>query len=226
MTGLVIFDIAFLICKKEYEGQMHSTATVHLFVFDSMTDHASSSILAALNQHGRPARFRLQTVARAIVPITTASGARVQPDLELSELSAESSDLLILPDGASWEHGSNFEALAKAHEFLFAHTPVAAIGSATLAMARAGLLEGRRHTGNSRPCLAATEYGAGHLYRDAPAVSDRGLITACADTSTEFARELTQTLGISSAEILRGSRFYRGADCSGLQSGRVSISNF
>jgi putative intracellular protease/amidase len=205
---------------------MHTAATVHLFVFESMSDQVATSALAALNNPGRPARYRLQTVARATVPVTTLAGERIQPDLELSDLSAEASDLLILPDGPSWERGANFEALAKAYEFLFAHTPVAAIGSATLAMARAGLLEGRRHTGNGRADLASSDYSAGHLYRDVPAVSDRGLITASAGSSTEFARELTRVMGLSSSETLKGNRFFRSLDRTGLESGRVCISNF
>lgn len=204
---------------------MHAAATVHLFVFDSMNDHAAASALAAINHHGHPTYYHLQTVARTTVPVTTSRGNRLQPDLELSELAPEASDLLILPDGASWERGFNFEALAKAHEFLFAHTPVAAIGAATLAMARAGLLDGRRHTGNSRTYLAESDYGSGHLYRDVPAVTDRGLITARAGASTELASELTRTLGISSAGILKANRFYRSLDRTGLQSGRVCISN-
>ena len=191
-----------------------------------MNDQVAASALAAIDDRSFSPRFTLRTVARSAVPVTTLSGQRIQPDLELSDLPPEASDLLILPDGPSWERGFNFEALARAHEFLFAHTPVAAIGSATLAMARAGLLDGRRHTGNSRSHLAASEYGAGHLYRDAPAVSDRGLITARADANIDFARELTRTLGLSRSQILRENRFLSGIDRTGLQSGRVCLGNF
>jgi putative intracellular protease/amidase len=47
-------------------------------------------------------------------------------------------------------------------------------------VARAGLIQGRRHTSNGRAYLEAhvPDYRDGEHYVDTPAVRDRGLVTA------------------------------------------------
>ena len=60
--------------------------------------------------------------------------------------------------------GGNIEAVEVARVFLKAGVPVAAICGATAGLARGGLLDGCRHTSNSKEYLAATQYrGAGTL---------------------------------------------------------------
>lgn len=93
--------------------------------------------------------------------------------------------------------------------------PIAAICAATVALARIGLLRGRRHTSNGLTYLKAhvPDYAEAAHYVDAPAVRDRGLITASGLADVEFARELFEELDVLSpadraewAEMFRAAR--------------------
>ena len=79
-----------------------------------------------------------------------------------------------------------------------AGVPVAAICGATIAAARAGLLDDRAHTSNERDYLVthAPEYRGGRHYVDTLAVRDRGVITASGAAPIEFAREIFEELGV------------------------------
>ena len=76
--------------------------------------------------------------------------------------------------------------------------PIAAICGATVAIARMGLLRGRRHTSNGLEYLRShvPGYAEDSRYVDAPAVRDRGLITASGLADVEFARELFDELNV------------------------------
>ena len=74
--------------------------------------------------------------------------------------------------------------------------PVAAICGATSGLARAGLLDERRHTSAAPEYLAATGYAGGAHYVDARAVSDGGLVTAGPDAPVQFARATLGLLGL------------------------------
>ena len=80
--------------------------------------------------------------------------------------------------------------------------PIAAICAATVAIARLGLLRGRRHTSNGLEYLRSNVpgYAEAANYVDSPAVRDRGLITASGLGDVEFARELFEELDVLSAE--------------------------
>ena len=64
-----------------------------------------------------------------------------------------------------------------------------------------GLLRGRRHTSNGLEYLRShvPGYDETARYVDAPAVRDRGLITASGLGDVEFARELFEELDVLSA---------------------------
>jgi putative intracellular protease/amidase len=129
--------------------------------------------------------------------------------------------LCILPGGDRWER----EPLEReVVHFLTAldtrGVPIAAICAATTAIVRAGLLRGRRHTSNGLEYLRrqVPEYAESAQYVDAPAVRDRGLITASGLADVEFAREIMAELGVLSEEdralwttLFRGGRLPAGA---------------
>jgi transcriptional regulator GlxA family with amidase domain len=78
-------------------------------------------------------------------------------------------------------------------------TPVAGIDSGVLALARAGLLDHCRHTGNWPGQIAAQVppyTGAKQYVGDVLAVSDGGVISASHLGSVEFAREVIRTLDL------------------------------
>ena len=85
---------------------------------------------------------------------------------------------------------------------------------------RAGLLRGRRHTSNGVAYLSqhVSEYSEAAGYVDAPAVRDRGLITASGLSAVEFAAEIMAELGVLTdderkqwTELFRSGRVPNGA---------------
>jgi putative intracellular protease/amidase len=110
--------------------------------------------------------------------------------------------MLILPGGQSWERGGNLEAVRLVLQFVAAGVPVAAICAATLALARAGLLNDRQHTSNAREYLRASGYPGGDLYREVPAITDRNVITAAGTAPVDFAYEVFKMLRLYSDAAL------------------------
>lgn len=182
-----------------------TSQTVHLFVFDTMADWEAAFAIAGINNPEfqlAPGRYQVQSVALEDKPIVTIGGVRIQPDLILDRISPDASAMLILPGGKSWESGANPAAIEKAREFLAVGKPVAAICAATLALARAGLLDGRQHTSNAQEYLAASGYRGSGLYSHSPAITDGNLITASGVAPVDFAREIFKMLAVYSEPAL------------------------
>jgi putative intracellular protease/amidase len=181
------------------------TTSVHLFVFDGVADWEAAFAIAGINNpqfQVAPGRYRVTTVGLSAAPVTTMGGVRIQPDMSLDDLSPFKSSMLILPGGKSWEYGANSAAIDMARRFIAHCVPLAAICGATLALARAGLLDNRYHTGNAREYLAASGYRGGRFYRDRPAVTDQGVITASGTAPVDFAREIFEALSLYRCDAL------------------------
>jgi putative intracellular protease/amidase len=179
--------------------------TVHLFVFDTMADWEAAYAVAAIN-HPRfqqePGQYRVVTTAATLAPITTMGGVRIQPDVALDAVTPDASAMLILPGGCKWENGDNAEALQLATRFIAAGVPVAAICGATLALARAGLLDHLRHTGNAREYLISSGYRGMAFYCGVPAGTDGNVIAAAGAAPVDFAREIFKALNIHSPNAI------------------------
>jgi len=174
---------------------------VHLFVFDTMADWEAAYAVAAINSpqfQSGSVRYRVITVAATLAPITTMGGVRIEPDVVIDAVLPDESAMLILPGGCTWESGGNAEALELAAQFIASGVPVAAICAATLALARAGLLDHLRHTSNEREYLISTGYRGTAFYCGAPAVTDRNVITATGLAPVDFAREIFKALNLYS----------------------------
>lgn len=178
---------------------------VHIFVFDTLSDWEASYAIAGINNpqfQKEPGKYQVSTVALTNAPIITMGGMRIQPDMTLEELSPSASAMFILPGGTAWDEGKNTEAAEVAQSFLAAGTPVAAICGATAGLARAGLLDKRKHTSNAREYLADTQYLGSEFYEDKPAVSDDNLITAPGMTPVDFAYHIFKRLDIYTPPVL------------------------
>jgi putative intracellular protease/amidase len=131
----------------------------------------------------------------------------VLPDQTLADVESDRIGLLILPGGDLWEAGSYPQAQLTTLLLTLAARgiPIAAICGATFALARAGLLNDRRHTSTVPGDLnaAAPAYAGAAHYTPALAVADRGVITASGLGSVEFAREVFAALGVFSEEDQR-----------------------
>jgi putative intracellular protease/amidase len=179
--------------------------TVHLYVFDSISDWEFGFAAAGIHNpafQAQPGSFRIQTVGITKSPVCSMGGITILPDLVLEDIDPEDSSMLILPGGMSWDAGKSTEAVEKAKEFLAASRPVAAICAATAALARAGLLDDRPHTSNALEYLKATGYRGEAFYRDQPAVMGEKVITASGIAPLEFARCIFEELEIFTPEKL------------------------
>lgn len=168
--------------------------TVYVLVFDGFIDHQVS---LALTEVRRPGQFQVCCVAEADTEVVAASGLSVRPQLTAAELDPARAALLVAPGGHAWERGLDaFHELV--HTVHCAGAPVAAIGQAVLAPARAGLLRQRRHTGPAPDYLRA--FAPAHVLEQydpgVPAVSDDGLTTAGGFAGTAFALEVIRTLDL------------------------------
>lgn len=180
---------------------MTAQGAIHVVIFDGFADWEPAHALAELRRWGKRT---IRTVGIADAPVVSMGGLRVLPDLDLASVRADDVELLILPGGDLWQSTDYprpvLQSLIAA--LLASETPIAAICAGTLALARAHALDDRRHTSNARGYLPkyAAEYSGGAHYVEAPAVSDRHVITASGLAAVDFARAIFAELGIFSAD--------------------------
>jgi putative intracellular protease/amidase len=180
-----------------------TNSVAHLALYDTLADWEVGYLLAEL----RTGRFtgsswKIVTVSESHEPITTMGGVRIMPDMILNDLDPVDSDLLILPGADMWDAGGGEAFAAAAARFLDAGIPVAAICGATAGLARAGLLNTRRHTSAAAGYLMATGYAGGEYYVDERAVVDGHLITAGPQSPVQFARATLRRLSLASDRTL------------------------
>jgi putative intracellular protease/amidase len=182
-----------------------NTSTAHLALYDTLADWEVGYLLVELRTGrftGNP--WNIVTVAESREPITTMGGLRIMPDMILDDLDPADSNLLILPGGDIWDAGGGAEVAfaAAAARFLDAGVPVAAICGATAGLARAGVLDKRRHTSAAAEYLMATGYAGGDYYVNERAVVDGDLITAGPQSPVQFACATLGRLGLASDRTL------------------------
>ncbi|GGA31117.1 DJ-1/PfpI family protein [Dyella nitratireducens] len=173
--------------------------TIYVLVFEGFADW---QIALALAEIRRPGDWEVRSAGFTREPVTSMSGFTVMPDVSVDELDLDAVALLMLPGGHLWLSTQLERMASVARRVHAAGAPVAAIDQGVLAVARAGLLDHCRHTGNW-PGQIGREVAAyaGHDQYDANvlAVSDGGVITASHLGNIEFAREIIHTLDLYNA---------------------------
>jgi putative intracellular protease/amidase len=169
---------------------------VYLLLVEGFADWEPAHALAELRRHGK---FRVESAGLTLEPVQSMGGLRVLPTKSVSEVDLSDVAAFVLPGGDRWEQAHvepEIEILLKRLDRV--GVPIAAICGATVAVARIGLLRGRRHTSNGLQYLRAQvpDYAEAVNYVDAPAVRDRKLITASGVADVEFARELLEELEV------------------------------
>ncbi len=190
---------------------------VYFFVVPGFADWEAAHALAELRRHGG---YQVQVVGFTREPVQSMGGVTVQPTRSLAEVDPADVALFVLPGGDRWEQQPLERELVDVLSTLDARSvPIAAICAATTAIARAGLLRGRRHTSNGLEYLKrqVPTYTESANYVDAPAVRDGGLITATGLADVEFAREIMTELAVLAADdraywakLFRGGRLPAG----------------
>jgi putative intracellular protease/amidase len=173
---------------------------VYLLVVDGFADWEPAHAVAELRRQGQ---YRVETVGLTRGPVESMGGVRVMPSKTVGEIDTADVAVLILPGGDRWENAPIEREIEQLVKRLDAQeVPIAAICGATVAVARIGILRGRRHTSNGLDYLQGhvPGYAEAPNYVDEPAVRDRGLITASGLGDVEFARELFEELGVMSAD--------------------------
>jgi putative intracellular protease/amidase len=173
---------------------------VYLLVVDGFADWEPAHALAELRRTGQ---YRVETVGLTPNAVVSMGGIRVLPSKVISEIDPGDVAAFILPGGDRWE-ASHVEVEIEdlLNRLTTERVPIAAICAATVAIAKIGLLRGRRHTSNGVDYLRSQvpEYTEAENYVDAPAVRDDGLITASGLNDVEFAFELFEELNILDAD--------------------------
>jgi len=182
--------------------------TAYVYVQDTWSDWEAAYAIAELNTgrffKKKGERLPVKTVGLTKDPITTAGGVKIVPDATVEAVTVDSSAVLILVGGETWNDPRHQPVVAKAKDLLEAHANVAAICGATGALAEAGLFDHRPHTSNGIEYLkmVAPHY-KGHAHHTADrAVSDGNLITASSAGALQFARFILQRLGVFSDKAL------------------------
>ena len=185
---------------------------IYLLVVDGFADWEPAHAVAELRRHGG---FRVETVGLTSAAVRSMGGMTILPSTTIAQVQPRDVAAFVLPGGDRWEHGPVEPEL---RELLLrldtGNVPIAAICGATVAVARIGLLRGRRHTSNGLEYLRThvPGYADADAYVDAPAVRDRRLITASGLADVEFARELFEELDVLTPDE-RGlwARMFRSA---------------
>ena len=171
--------------------------TVHLLVFDGFADWQAALALCEVR---RPGDWQVRTMGFDREAVVSMGGLTVQPDATLDDIDRRRAALVIVPGGHLWQRGEGQPAVDLLADIHAAGATVAGIDTGVLALARAGLLDACRHTGNAAAQLARVPGYAGASQYDGEelAVSDGGVISASHLGSVEFAREVIRTLDLYS----------------------------
>lgn len=181
---------------------------VYVYVQDTWSDWEVGYATAELNSgrffKNKGERLLVKTVGLTKDPITAMGGMSITPDLTLEAVTVESSAMLILAGGDTWQDPKHEPVVAKAKELLEANANVAAICGSTSALAEAGLFDHRPHTSNGIEYLkmVAPHYKGDDYFKDDRAVSDGNLITASSAGPLQFARYILQRLEVFSDQAL------------------------
>ena len=179
---------------------MNVERSIHIVVFDGFADWEPAHALAELRRWGKRT---VRSIGFSSAPVVSMGGLTVVPDVVLDAVTAEEIELLLLPGGDLWEHGSYPRATLEAllARLVDAERPIAAICAGTLALGRAGLLDDRQHTSNGRDYLSTQvpEYAGASHYIEAAALRDAHVITATGLAPVDFAREIFAELQIFTA---------------------------
>ncbi|MGL1920193.1 MAG: DJ-1/PfpI family protein [Hyphomicrobiales bacterium] len=132
------------------------------------------------------------------------SGISSQPDYRMEDIKPSEYDALILIGGKIWEGDNppNLTPLLK--QFLAANKLVAGICGATLALARADLLDDRVHTSNETNYIGkyiASYSGHAKYIQTNGAICDRNVISAGGFSPHQFAAEIFKFLGMLDADV-------------------------
>ncbi|MDI7861322.1 glutamine amidotransferase [Rhizobiaceae bacterium n13] len=152
--------------------------------------------------------IEVKTASPDGAPVTSMGGLKALPDLAFGAIDAETFDALVLAGGTIWDTDQAPDVSTLVTAYRARERVIAAICGATLALARAGVLNDVRHTSNAADFLTQAEnYKGAALYREsAHSIRDGRIVTAAGTSPHTFAAEVLKALGHWSPE----SDYYLG----------------
>lgn len=136
------------------------------------------------------------------MPVTSSGGLKVTPDLAVEDIDMASIDALVVNGGAAWSQPDAPDIGTVLIAARDAGKTVAGICDATLALAKAGLLDEIAHTSNSAENLPPTGYHGASHYQDQPAAVVAGkIVTAPGTAPVSFMAGVMETLGLKDGNL-------------------------
>ncbi|MDB5614442.1 MAG: glutamine amidotransferase [Devosia sp.] len=134
--------------------------------------------------------------------VTSSGGLKVTPDLAVEDIDVSQIDALVVNGGSVWSQDDAPDIAKLLVEMRDAGKTVAGICDATLALAKAGLLDEIEHTSNSTNNLPPTGYKGGAHYQDQPSAVVAGkIVTAPGTAPLSFMSGVMQTLGLRGGNL-------------------------
>lgn len=131
-------------------------------------------------------------------------GLNIIPDCVIDNIVMNDKSVLLLPGGNTWDEPKHGAIIKKATELLSVGATVCAICGATVALARAGLLDQRPHTSNGAGFLEmfCPNYKGTDCFVDKLSVVGDNLITASASGALLWAKQIIEHLGVFRPDTL------------------------
>ena len=185
----------------------NSRKKCYLYVLNSLADWEIGFITAELKSRRfiqKKDNTDLIMIGDSIEPIITMGGIEITPDKSIDEIIFNEGDALILPGSDEWMNIETKPIIKKVMELLNSKIIVAAICGATVALARMGILDNRKHTSNDLGFLkwSCPDYQGSSFYINKPVVEGRNLITASGLAPLDFSYEIFKKLGIMKSDVL------------------------
>ncbi len=187
-------------------------ARIHVVVVDPFADWEPALLTSGGRTHlGDEIRW-LSPGGR---PVYSLGGMSVSVDGAVEDFDASQADALVVIGSPLWESADAPDLSLPLQQAARAGIVVAGICGATLALARAGLLDERSHTSNGPDYImqhVSGYHGQAHYQNVPQAVRDGKVVTASGAASTTFAIEVLQLLHPEAAEQLSGFRVLFGLE--------------
>ena len=182
--------------------------TVYVYVPDTLADWELGYVTAELNSKRFFRRdapdVSVKTVGISKEPVRTMGGMTIIPDCVIGDIAVTEKSVLVLPGAGTWDDPKHGAVIETAGRLLSAGAMVCAICGATAALANAGLLDRRLHTGNGMGYLEMCSpcYRGQRFYVDKPSVADHNLITAGSTGALLWAKQIIARLEVFRPDTL------------------------
>lgn len=176
---------------------------IAIYATDTIADWEYSYLTAYVENFNqmKPGHLHILWVGDGLAPVHSLGGMEVTPTADLDELDNLPVAALMIPGGDTY-HAGHERLLGSVEKLMARQIPVAAICGGTTVLARAGVLNDRKHTSNAPEFLQADEYtGAAH-YVEAPAVTDQGVITAGGIHAVPFTAAIMRAVGFAPEPVI------------------------